>query len=223
MCNDSLRTLPIILCDVAVSTMPEGIREQRYCGFCGSLLERAETTEPEHHVSCARCGRITQAAGPSVLVMTTVMAEERMLLLKRGQAPYRDSWAPPGGFVEAGESLEQAAVREIYEEVGLVVPSEKLLPHGIISLPALNQVYVLFIALIDEASPLQPQLPEALDAGWFSEADFPRRDIWTPAQKFQIGLLFERARTGHLDIYQHSDTWFRLIRNNCQIEYLWQR
>jgi ADP-ribose pyrophosphatase YjhB (NUDIX family) len=160
------------------------------------------------------------AAGPALLVATTIIADDRILLLKRGQEPYRGYWAWPGGFVEPGESLERAAVREISEEVGISVPAEKLLPHGVISLPTINQVYVLFIAILDEPAPLHPQLPEALAAAWFSEQEYPSRDIWPPAQDFSVSRLFARASTGRLDFYQQSDTSFRVITDDG-IVYLW--
>lgn len=47
--------------------------------------------------------------------------EGRVLLVKRGREPDRGSWSVPGGSVEPGETLRQAAVREVFEETGLRV------------------------------------------------------------------------------------------------------
>ena len=52
----------------------------------------------------------------TLLVLTQIFAEDHILLLKRGLEPYRGKWAPPGGFVERGESSQAAAVREVWEE-----------------------------------------------------------------------------------------------------------
>ena len=50
----------------------------------------------------------------------------RLLLVRRGQEPARGTWSVPGGRVEAGESDEEATVREVLEETGLVVVCGRL-------------------------------------------------------------------------------------------------
>lgn len=58
---------------------------------------------------------------PRVGVGAVLVHEGRVLLVRRGKQPLRGRWVVPGGTVELGESLEQALVREIEEETGLVV------------------------------------------------------------------------------------------------------
>lgn len=53
--------------------------------------------------------------------------EGRVLLIRRGKEPLRGRWVVPGGTVELGETLEEALVREMVEETGLVVQPEKVL------------------------------------------------------------------------------------------------
>jgi 8-oxo-dGTP diphosphatase len=58
---------------------------------------------------------------PSVGVGAVLIHEGRVLLIRRGKEPLRGRWVVPGGTVELGETLEQALVREIEEETGLLV------------------------------------------------------------------------------------------------------
>jgi 8-oxo-dGTP diphosphatase len=56
---------------------------------------------------------------PRVAVGALVTKAETVLLVKRGKAPSEGKWAIPGGSVELGETLQQAAEREIFEETGI--------------------------------------------------------------------------------------------------------
>ena len=65
---------------------------------------------------------------PSVGVGAVLIHEGKVLLIRRGKEPLRGRWVVPGGTVEVGETLEQALVREVQEETGLVVkPGEVLI------------------------------------------------------------------------------------------------
>ena len=56
---------------------------------------------------------------PRVAVGAVVIKAGAILLVKRGKAPADGKWAIPGGSVELGETLQQAAEREIFEETGI--------------------------------------------------------------------------------------------------------
>ena len=58
---------------------------------------------------------------PAVGVGAVLVHQGRVLLIRRGKEPLRGRWVVPGGTVEVGETLEQALVREVQEETGLVV------------------------------------------------------------------------------------------------------
>jgi len=64
---------------------------------------------------------------PQVGVGGVVVADGRVLLIRRGKAPLLGRWSIPGGTVESGETLEQALVREMAEETGLDVAPVQLL------------------------------------------------------------------------------------------------
>ena len=63
----------------------------------------------------------TYPSRPVVGVGAVVVDGNRVLLVKRGQAPLKGEWSLPGGVVELGETLHAAVVREVLEETGLEV------------------------------------------------------------------------------------------------------
>jgi 8-oxo-dGTP diphosphatase len=73
---------------------------------------------PEKHLKCPKCGALVKAyRNPFPTVDIIIRVENKIVLIERRQAP--SGWALPGGFVDYGESLEAAALREAREETGL--------------------------------------------------------------------------------------------------------
>ncbi len=70
-----------------------------------------------------------------VLTVDAVIADERghVLLMERGTEPFRGAWVLPGGLVDPGETVEEACIREVREEVGLEVRVVR--PIGVYSTP----------------------------------------------------------------------------------------
>jgi len=63
---------------------------------------------------------VSRPRGPALTVDCVVFdAAGRLLLIKRGHAPFKGRYALPGGFVDFGETVEAAALRELREETGL--------------------------------------------------------------------------------------------------------
>jgi 8-oxo-dGTP diphosphatase len=93
---------------------------------------------------------------PKIMVDVVVPSEEgNILLIRRGSDPYEGYWALPGGFVEVGETLEEAAVREAEEETGLKVEVVRLV--GVYSDPDRDprghNVSVTYLARVREGEP----------------------------------------------------------------------
>jgi 8-oxo-dGTP diphosphatase len=95
---------------------------------------------------------------PKTPALTTdcviVDAAGRVLLIRRGNPPFKGDYALPGGFVEIGETVEEACRREVLEEVGLTVGDLRLV--GVYSDPARDPrghtVSVAFLARLTRAS-----------------------------------------------------------------------
>ncbi|CAA9451127.1 MAG: ADP-ribose pyrophosphatase [uncultured Rubrobacteraceae bacterium] len=110
---------------------------------------------------------------PKLMVDVVIPSEEGIVLIRRGSDPFEGQWALPGGFVEVGETVESAAVREAAEETGLAVELARLV--GVYSDPERDprghNVSVAFLARVvggdlvaasdaAEVSVLDPQATE---------------------------------------------------------------
>jgi 8-oxo-dGTP diphosphatase len=87
-----------------------------------------------------------------------------LLCIERAKPPFAGCWALPGGFVDAGEDLPQAAVRELAEETGVAITEDELIQLGAFGAPGRDPrgqtITVAFIALMTE----EPVVEAADDA-----------------------------------------------------------
>ncbi|HEY8459357.1 MAG TPA: NUDIX domain-containing protein [Blastocatellia bacterium] len=117
---------------------------------------------------------------PSVtvdLVIFTIAEDDlKVLLIKRGQEPFKGRWALPGGFVEIDESLERAAARELQEEVGVTnVYLEQLYTFGDPKRdPRGRVISVSYFALVDAERQRIVAASDAAEAQWHSVFDTPK-------------------------------------------------
>lgn len=96
-----------------------------YCARCGTLMERRLVDDRERDV-CPACGFILYR-NPVPAVGVVVALEGKVVLVRRRYPPRAGCWALPAGFMELGESAEEAAMRECHEETGLLVRVDHLL------------------------------------------------------------------------------------------------
>ncbi len=99
----------------------------QFCPRCGGPLERRilKSTEPERPV-CARCGFIYYI-DPKIAVGTIIATNDGgLILVRRAIEPGYGKWVFPGGYVDRGEALTTAAVREAREECGLDIRLDAL-------------------------------------------------------------------------------------------------
>lgn len=101
------------------------------------------------------------------VVIATRERSPRVLLIKRKHSPYRNKWALPGGFVDEGERLSEAAIRETYEETNVLLTELELLhaagdpgrdPRGWV-------VSIVYLARIDDTAARAGD--DAREAKWF--------------------------------------------------------
>ncbi|MGQ9689627.1 MAG: NUDIX hydrolase [Desulfobaccales bacterium] len=104
-----------------------GPESYRFCPVCGGLLEKRllKAGEPERLV-CTACGFVFYI-DPKLAVLALVPYRGGLVMVRRAIEPGYGLWVAPGGFVDVGERVEDAVVRETLEEANLTVRVVRLL------------------------------------------------------------------------------------------------
>ncbi len=110
-----------------------------------------------------------------IVLFTIVGSELRVLLIKRRDPPFADMWALPGGFVRKGETLREAALRELSEETNVSgVYLEQLYTFGDPGRdPRMWVVTVAYYALVSSDELSIRADTDAVDVGWYPVYNLP--------------------------------------------------
>lgn len=142
----------------------------RYCPACGGELEARtlKVGDPERLV-CSACGFVFYM-DPKVAVGTIIRAPgDRLVLVRRAIEPGRGLWVFPGGYVDRGETLLDAAVREAREESGLDVRIDGLV--NIYSYGGTAPIIIVYAATMIGGELCTDE--ECLEARLFATSEIP--------------------------------------------------
>jgi ADP-ribose pyrophosphatase YjhB (NUDIX family) len=141
-----------------------------FCSRCGSpLVFGTVEGEDRDRLACAACGHIAYV-NPRLVVTTLPITEAaEIVLIRRGIEPGKGLWAQPGGFLEVDETVNQGAIRETWEETGLLVEPGEIV--GLYTRLEAMVVTIVFEARIvgGTAAPT----PEAIEIVAFAPEQIP--------------------------------------------------
>jgi len=145
-------------------------------------------------IICPHCGKNTDKyLTPSPTVDVIIETCGGIVLIKRKNPPY--GWAIPGGFVDYGESVEHAALREAKEETGLDVSLNKLL--GVYSDPARDpRFHTISTVFTATAEGMPVGLDDAAEAGVFQLDSLPETLAFDHARILADYAALRTLRTG---------------------------
>lgn len=163
-------------------------QDHRYCGRCG---ERTQSHPRERARWCNRCN-IPWYPRIAPCVIVVIRRNDRFLLARSSRVT-RNFYSLIAGFVEPGESLEQAVAREVKEETGLDVANIRY--RGSQAWPFPHQLMVGFFADY-QGGELKLQEDELADAGWFTPDEHPPIPFATTIAGRLIGAMKEEINSG---------------------------
>ncbi len=145
----------------------------KFCPVCGGTLTSLElmANEPAR-LTCSACNFVFYL-DPKVVACTILELDNRIVLLRRAIKPQKGKWVIPGGYVDRGEKVETAAIRETAEECGLRIRIDHLL--GVYSYPGHVPVVIVYVARYVSGE-LHPG-DEAQKAEFFLEEEIPWQDL----------------------------------------------
>ncbi len=136
------------------ASLNPALAEARFCPRCG---EPAEIDFPQRIV-CPHCGYAAYYNPKPVAGAIPVDDHGWVILLRRGFDPGRGLWTFPGGFVDLGESVEDAARRETVEELGMAIEVQGLV--GVYSRAEDRVVLIVYRARAIGSPHTTPEAPE---------------------------------------------------------------
>ena len=149
----------------------EGLKGQHvnYCSHCGARVsKKIPSGDNRLRDVCEGCGRV-HYQNPLIVAGCLPVSGDQVLLCKRAIEPRKGYWTLPGGFMELGETLEQAALRETMEEAGAAVQIESL--YTLFNILHVGQVSLFFLSHLD-----QPEFApgeESEEVALFAEDEIP--------------------------------------------------
>lgn len=210
-------------------------KKRKYCPYCRTRL----STKTEAGIIrdfCTPCETFFYN-NPLPVASSIVVADRRILLVKRKNRPYRNKWCLPTGFAESGETIAEAALRELEEETGVKGRTIDLVHVD----STTNYFYGDLLFLTFEVKPIYGDVvagDDAIAAQYFPLDKIPsmafksnqkavsayihgKRDFWAIADSFSLAMSpLDEGRKDHKNML--SDALVELIEeNSTRIARLW--
>lgn len=142
----------------------------KFCAQCGTELTKGIESGRERQM-CPQCGFIVYR-NPAPVAVVLATRDDKLLLVLRRNAPLANYWAPPAGYIEIDETLEEGAARETKEETGLDIQIDRLI--GIYSRANMGVMFAVFAARV-VGGEIKAAEDEVIELGFFGRTEIPRQ------------------------------------------------
>lgn len=171
-----------------------------FCSHCGHHLEQ-QIPQGDSRLRdvCPACKTI-HYQNPKIVAGCIPVWGDQVLLCRRAIEPRRGFWTLPAGFMENGESMAEAAMRETLEEACARVKNLNL--YSIFDLPHISQVHTFFRA---ELSDLSFDIGvESLEVALFHESEIPWQNLAFPTIGRILTCFFQDRNAHHFPVRNES-------------------
>ncbi len=177
-----------------------------FCSQCGGALEwQVPEQDNRHRYVCTVC-RYIHYQNPRIVVGSVPVVGDRLLLCRRAIVPRIGFWTLPAGYLENGETMVEAALRETWEEACARLVDVQL--YRLYDIPRINQVYAFYRARLtsEDCAPGA----ESQEVRLFSEADIPWSELAFPVVDATLRDFFQdRSEGGDYPISHSAISWFK--------------
>lgn len=172
----------------------------KFCCECGAgLSKKIPPGDNLPRFVCDTCLAI-HYQNPKIVAGCIPEWEGKILLCRRAIEPRTGHWTFPAGFMEIGESIEQAAIRETLEEAHAQVEITSL--YAVLSLPRISQVHMVFRGTMRSAE-FKPGT-ESLDVQLFALSNIPWDDLAFPVVREALQRYVEDVTRGTFSVHVGS-------------------
>jgi ADP-ribose pyrophosphatase YjhB (NUDIX family) len=167
-----------------------------FCSHCGGAI-KARIPEGDNRLRyvCDQCGLI-HYQNPHIIAGCLAIHNEQVLLCRRAIEPRYGLWTLPAGFMENGETTQEAAARETQEEALAEVDIDAL--YTLTSIPQLNQVQLIYRASLSE--PKFGSGEESLEVALFKEEEIPWDNLAFSTIRNALSFYFKDRQAGEFPL-----------------------
>lgn len=172
----------------------------KFCSECGAgLSKKIPPGDNLPRFVCDTCLAV-HYQNPKIVAGCIPEWEDKILLCRRAIEPRTGHWTFPAGFMEIGESIEQAAIRETLEEAHADVEIASL--YAVLSLPRISQVHMVFRGTMRRPE-FKPGM-ESLDVRLFTLGEIPWDDLAFPVVREALQRYVDDVTRGTFSVHVGS-------------------
>lgn len=172
-----------------------------FCPSCGANTQiKVPQGDNRKRAVCTQCDTI-HYQNPNIVAGSLPVWKDKVLLCKRAINPRIGTWTLPAGFMEQGETVEQGAARETWEEARAKLDDMQV--YTMLSIPRISQVYIIYRAQLQGENAFEPG-PESLETALFSEQEIPWDNIAFPMIERSLRYYFKDVKLGQFGVYAET-------------------